>query len=197
MKLTTMVVAAALAAANAQAGQVGGGQTLVVYIAGEELVPIDIRARGEMVASRMFSEIGVRVEWRHRQPAAGEAQREQAMFVNIARAIPVQASQDALAAARPFERAAINIFYQALKWAEQRPRLAPMLFAHVLAHEIGHNLQQTDRHSETGIMKARWTPEDMDLMTCKPLRFEPEDVRWMHLGLAARAARAAGAAEAE
>ncbi|MGD0772946.1 MAG: hypothetical protein ABSC05_09000 [Candidatus Solibacter sp.] len=38
-------------------------------------------------------------------------------------------------------------------------------------------------------MKARWTPKDMDFMTRKPLRFEPEDVKWIHLGLDTRAAR--------
>jgi hypothetical protein len=191
MKLTTKVAAAALAAANAWAGQAGSGgqQAVVVYLRGEILVPTDICVHGETVAARMFSEIGVRLEWRHRWLAAGQAQREQAMVINIVRAIPTHAGQNALGTARLYEGSAITIFYQSLKWAEQRPRLAPMLFAHVLAHEIAHNLQQVDRHSKTGIMKAQWTPKDLETMTDTPLRFEPEDVQWIYLGLAERAAR--------
>jgi hypothetical protein len=31
-----------------------------------------------------------------------------------------------------------------------------------LVHEISHVLQGTNRHSETGVMKARWNQEDYD-----------------------------------
>jgi hypothetical protein len=64
--------------------------------------------------------------------------------------------------------------------------------AHVLVHEITHLLEGVDRHSATGIMKARWSEGDYFEMRRKPLPFAQEDVNLIHAGLSA--SRAAGAA---
>ncbi len=58
-----------------------------------------------------------------------------------------------------------------------------MLLAHELVHEITHILQCLDRHSETGVMKARWTADDYCEMRWKPLTFTPEDIQLIHLGM--------------
>ena len=77
--------------------------------------------------------------------------------------------------------------YSRLRWAEKDLRpLAPRLLAHVLVHEIAHNLQRAERHSKTGIMKAEWTSGDYTQMAFKPLAFEPQDVLLIRLGLANR-----------
>ena len=39
-----------------------------------------------------------------------------------------------------------------------------MLLAHVLVHEITHVLEGVDRHTGQGVMKARWTEDDLALM---------------------------------
>ena len=59
----------------------------------------------------------------------------------------------------------------------------------MLVHEITHILQAVSRHSETGIMRARWDEEDLLNMYWKPLEFEPRDIDLINRGLAARAAR--------
>ena len=186
MKLRAMAAAVLVAACGSAHAGGGNKQTVVVYIVNDSLVPVDIRIPGEAVATRMFAEIGVHLEWRHRQPVAGQAQREQALVIEISGGKPDGASQDALASAQPFEGSAITIYYQSLKWAEHAGRLAPQLFAHVLAHEIGHNLQRTNAHSHTGVMKAHWTTEDFSQMGRRPLRFEDGDVASILAGLAAR-----------
>ena len=112
-------------------------------------------------------------------------------MIEIASERPKDVSPNALASAQPFEGSAIAIYYQTLKWAEHDTRLAPRLFAHVLAHEIGHNLQQIAVHSKTGVMKASWTGEDYSLMGNTSLRFEAGDIESIHAGLAARTARIA------
>jgi len=64
----------------------------------------------------------------------------------------------------------------------------PVLLGHVLAHEIGHILQGTDRHSETGLMKARWDSREIMAMDWKPLSFTADDVVLIRIGMATREA---------
>ena len=55
-------------------------------------------------------------------------------------------------------------------------QFANTVLAHVLAHEITHVLEGVARHSDTGIMKAVWSPADYRQMKFHPLPFAPEDV---------------------
>ena len=85
--------------------------------------------------------------------------------------------------AKVYEGVHITVFWDRV---ERLSRFAPPTFVltHVLVHEITHILQGIDRHSESGVMKARWTPEDYYAMAIKPLPFTPEDVQLIQLGLA-------------
>ena len=51
------------------------------------------------------------------------------------------------------------------------------VLGYVLAHEIAHVLQGIVRHSEAGIMRARWTDNDLQQMGSRELRFTREDVQ--------------------
>jgi hypothetical protein len=53
----------------------------------------------------------------------------------------------------------------------------PGLLGHVLAHEIVHVLQGIKRHSDQGLMKARWTREEILQMEKQPLKLTAEDIR--------------------
>ena len=55
---------------------------------------------------------------------------------------------------------------------------------YVLAHELAHVMQGVARHSESGIMKARWAREDCDAMASHQLAFTQSDVELIHQGLA-------------
>ena len=67
----------------------------------------------------------------------------------------------------------------------------PTLLAHVLVHEITHILQGMDRHSETGVMKARWDEGDFDRMRIKALPFTELDIHLIQSGVDARRHNAA------
>ena len=69
------------------------------------------------------------------------------------------------------------------------PNQVHAVLAHVLVHEITHILQGLSRHSESGVMKARWDSQDFAQMSWKPLPFTAEDVDLIQRGLAARDAR--------
>jgi hypothetical protein len=63
------------------------------------------------------------------------------------------------------------------------PSLAPVLLAHVMVHEVTHVLQGMDHHSDTGVMKARWTSDDYKKMLWDPLPFTDYDATLVRLGL--------------
>jgi hypothetical protein len=59
------------------------------------------------------------------------------------------------------------------------------VMAPVLVHEITHVLEGIERHSATGIMKARWNDRDYFEMRQGSLGFAQEDVDLIYAGLKA------------
>ena len=100
---------------------------------------------------------------------------------------PASIPGDAAASAKPFAPGGvpIHILYTRVLGAGT-PRLAGVLLGHVMAHEIGHVLERTDRHSATGVMKAHWSASDFDQMLRQPLSFEPGDVETIRKHFSAR-----------
>src|SRR5579859_1013855 len=109
------------------------------------------------------------------------------MVVSLMTSTPKAFHPGALAYALPYEGVHIQVFYDRI--AQSDPDLAPSLMACVIVHEITHILQGVDRHSESGIMKAKWTSSDYTQMKRGMLRFTAADVELIHDGFAARAAR--------
>jgi hypothetical protein len=140
------------------------------------------------LASKMFASIGVRVDWHDRDSCP----------IGVG-AIQVRMSYDppgirkfkTLAFAQPYDRNAIVVFPDRVR--ELNRNGGPSVLAHVLVHEITHVLEGIDRHSATGIMKARWDDNDYFQMRRKPLSFAPEDVSLIYDGLKVRQGRVANA----
>jgi hypothetical protein len=59
-----------------------------------------------------------------------------------------------------------------------------------MVHEIAHILQGIVRHSEQGIMKAKWDPRDKAAMRMHALSFDAADIDLIKLGLDSRITRA-------
>ena len=142
--------------------------------------------QAQVLAGRMFETIGVIIEWHDFRscPLAGG----QAILVIWANPIDGKNRPFALAYSQPFEGTHIRIYYDRV--AILGPGGVPYLLAHVLTHEITHMLQGTDRHSDSGVMKARWNAKDCFEMTRKPLSFTEADVQLILFGAAARVAAA-------
>jgi hypothetical protein len=133
------------------------------------------------LASRMFAAIGVTIEWRvgvRGCPAQG-------IQILLLQTTPEYLEPGALAFARPYEGTHILVFYDRIAKDRNRPRV-PIVLGHVLVHEITHILQGFAQHSDSGVMKARWTSTDYTNMDWKPLGFEPHDIVLIYSGLAMR-----------
>jgi hypothetical protein len=177
----TMNVPKIMAVAALFSGSVQAEQRVTIYVKDGTIVPGQTLARAEGLAGEMFAKAGVRVNWRVGHPN-GEA-----IAVGMSD-VPSSYHPGALAFASPYQSVHITVFYDRIH-KRFAPDLAPVLLAHVLVHEITHILQGIDRHSETGVMKAQWTPADFSQMLAKPLPFTDWDVELIHEGLASRDVR--------
>lgn len=145
--------------------------------------PVLTLIRAEGIASGIFAKTGVSIIWHTGLAAVNRG--EKPIWIDIDRDAPEAFHRGSLAYARPFEDAHVTIFWDRLTHGTGSATETGLL-AHVLAHEIMHILQRTGHHSREGIMKAYWTREDIVEMVWKPLSFDPEDIRLLRLGLAAR-----------
>jgi len=137
------------------------------------------------IASKMCSEIGVKIDWRSRGASCTAVD---AIVIEFTDNTPAALLPGAMACALPYERIHIRVFLDRVREAVG-PDAMPYLLGHVLVHEIGHLLQGIDRNSETGVMKARWDADDYKRMVSSRLPFTEEDVRLIHDGMQGRAAR--------
>jgi hypothetical protein len=150
----------------------------------------DLNTRGVMYqaqgrAAKAFAEVGVRIEWRTGRPSGTQPEREPAIEVRLAEHTPPDYLPGALAFAKVYEGVHITVFWDRI---ESQFRLAPpvVVLAHVLVHEITHILQGINRHSESGVMKSRWTANDLRAMASKPLPFTALDVELIRHALESR-----------
>ncbi len=182
-----IMMAAAFSGRTIAAGEIQ--RTVIVYMV-DEHIATGPAAFAKDQASRMFAQIGIRIDWR----SAGRSLPPDALVVEMLPQASPKLCPGALACAKPFEGVHIYVFYDRLR-ATVPDRMVSPLLAHVLVHEITHILQGLDRHSESGIMKAQWDGNDYARMSRKPLPFSPVDVTLIERGLEARESRR-GAAEA-
>lgn len=188
MKITWMFGLAALAA-NLNAGHgtaIGEGASaapdVTVYVDGAGGL---FNFQTRILADRMLAAAGVRVEWRAGAPKEDPAPGL-VIKVQFAGANKVPDFLGALAHAYVFGRGVRNItvFHHRLRATAASAGVEDYrLTAHVLAHEIVHVLQRIDRHSDSGLMKARWTHADLVIMSRKTLPITQEDVKFMRLGI--------------
>jgi hypothetical protein len=191
----TMSVIGAIAA-QAQVGKTvqATERTIVVCLQGSNIFGFK---SAQATATEMFAQIGVKVEWR--KGLAGCP--PQGIQVSLTDRTPEDLRPKAFAFATPGEGRA-RIFYDRIRRVKPRlpveigkEMLIPHLLAHVLVHEITHCLQGISRHSDRGVMKAGWDPEDFTSMFWGELPFTSEDVTLIHAGLMKRASQSVAGGE--
>ncbi|HUA57783.1 MAG TPA: hypothetical protein VML19_03450 [Verrucomicrobiae bacterium] len=145
-------------------------------------VQIDGEFNGDFLAlktaTRLYRQIGVALTW------VGPRCPSDAIRIRISRNTPSEVYPGALAYATPFEGTRVRIFLDRIE--DRGAALAPHLLGYVLAHEIGHILQGTNRHSERGIMKAHWDQDDFYWIRLEQLRFAEDDKVLIRTGIQKR-----------
>lgn len=182
MRLAAMAATAVMAGGSAWAEEIARPvePAVVVCMAlGFDTLPV---AAAQKLASQMFAGIGVQIEWpQGRTPCT----KQGAIVVDLSYRTAEDDHPDAWAYARPYEGTHIVVFWDRIQ-RKMPPMKAQVLLAHVLVHEITHILQAINRHSESGVMKAQWSDEDLFQMMRKPLGFTESDILIIRRGLEVR-----------
>jgi hypothetical protein len=167
---------------------------VTVYVRTDVAAPTSMLSLAESKTTAIFRGIGVPMRWRVGEPPAKFPSNAcgAPLVIQIENSEQVHASSEALAYAAPFvdSGTCIHVLLDRILRSSSAS-LAPVALAYVLAHEIGHVLERTDRHSKDGIMKAHWERSDYRLMAYTGLAFTREDIDLIHLGIAQRMSHAA------
>jgi hypothetical protein len=164
------------------AGAWGHEQEVAVGLENAQMVPFVVLAQAEATAARIYAGVGVKIVWRSRQTTA--------IWMKFDTGVTAAVHPGAMGYATPYGGVGtcIHVLLDRVRSTGSQ-RLEGLLLGHVMAHELGHVLEGISRHSDSGIMKARWEDRDFDQMLVRPLSFSAEDVDLIQMGAAKWAAR--------
>lgn len=167
--------------------------TVNVYVNHSAEMPLGMLFNATTQATRMFHEIGVNIRMRTSIPAHEiKGACGAPIVIEFENGSGYRGADGALAYSLPYKQSGTSIHVLAGRVRLDRGlSFAYTLLAHVMVHEITHVLEQIERHSGAGVMKAVWSDRDYDEMKRHPLPFAPEDVELIRKGLAIRASHAA------
>ena len=149
--------------------------------------------RAEETASRIFGGIGVPVAWRGKEKHLSNMEAAVRIEIQLHARAPENIQPGTLAYATPFANSGVRVHVlcdRVLKGASGE--FAGSLLGHVIAHEIGHVLEGSNRHSAEGVMKARWDSQDYHRIAVRTLPFDAIDTDLIHAALEKSAARSTG-----
>lgn len=163
-----------------------------VSVYNDAAVPRGILAAAEVQVRRIFRHAGVEILWRNCSeraeivlPAGCHAIGANYLVLKIlphAMGAQVRDRNDVLGTATLDEQGVGYYgyaFYDRIQQLAEARRLASALLGHVLAHEIGHLLLQSNSHSISGIMSERWAAGELRRISEGSMFFMPEESKIM------------------
>jgi hypothetical protein len=174
-------------AVSAPHGTLPAASKVMVCVQKAPAVEEEVLDRGEMSAGKILALVGLEIEWRNQRRSCPPEQDP--IILKVTTNTPKDYFPRAYGTALPFEGTHISVFYDRIQ--RIRPDQVVPLLGHVLAHEIVHVLSGTDVHSETGVMKRRWSQSDLEEMVIRPLPFSSLDILLLNFGIRDRHARIA------
>ncbi len=135
--------------------------------------------KGQGVTTQILRQAGIKLEWRNSAKACAEP--GSGLIISGSITTPIGKSPGVMASASVYEGTHVVVFVDRLKKTFSPDQVATVL-GHVLAHEIVHLLQGVDRHSEEGLMKAKWQAEDYAQMGRQPLAIPEGDLQLIREG---------------
>jgi hypothetical protein len=129
-----------------------------------------------LITAKIFARIGVEVTFRTRVKRESTLDLPVSIVLQVEERAPAQLHSGAMAYAVPFGTSGtrIRVFLDRVRYAWPQDGEGTLM-GHVMAHEIAHVLQGTNRHSENGIMKANWERQDYAQMKSGTLVFDTTD----------------------
>ena len=176
-----MIARIALLASVTHATAYGGEarQKLTACLQVEIPDPHLISRLAQGLATRIFAEIGIPLEWSSCEPSDEFSQTP--IVVQLVSGRKDGLMSGVLGSAMPYRRHII-IFFDRIETMQD----PSTVLGHVMAHEITHIIQGFPRHSDTGLMKPHWSGHDLTQMRYRPLPFAREDLILLYAALEMR-----------
>jgi hypothetical protein len=155
----------------------------------DDEIPRIFLARSQAITARMLATAGVVIDWRSKSASGCNEARSGTVKLKLVTNAPAGLHPGALAFAQLHEESEIVVMFDRIDRSAHGITggvQVSNILANVMTHEITHLLQGIARHSETGVMKAHWSSQDLDEMAYGPLPFAPEDIPLIQLGMARR-----------
>jgi hypothetical protein len=177
-------------------GQPAPDNEVTLYMASSHVMPAAMLAQAQHMVTGILAGAGVRVHWKlgnpkrkHTGPGSERAQCGIEIRVDFISRAPEDVSSWAFARSFPLQTRELRIDVLVDRFGpilRSQPLLAGPLLGHVLAHEIAHVLQGVSRHSEAGILRARWNGNDYRQMQRQLMEFDRAEVKLIRLGIESR-----------
>ncbi len=147
-------------------------------------------ARAESEVTRMYDEVGVRVDWDRPDPSHATANDVVRVILLEFEGGELRRIPDTVmgAATRtPGGTRIAYVFYRRVRSEAERHSVStPFVLACAIAHELGHLLMPGTGHSRDGIMRACWNRADFTRADQSSLRFSREQIALMRAQLTVR-----------
>jgi hypothetical protein len=151
--------------------------TVYVFDGSAQFLPGDL-ITAETLATKMFQKVGIQVMWVADASAAN-------LLLRVWESSTVRGTRvtsDALGFRLSMSEAVV--LSDATRKVAANWKVDPVLcLGLTIAHEMGHLLLQSETHSVSGVMKARWLRGDLAAAERGALTFTPQDGRSMRNGL--------------
>jgi hypothetical protein len=151
--------------------------TVYVFDGSAQFRPGDL-ITAEMLAAKIFEKVGIQVMWVADASAAN-------LLLRVWKSSIVQGTRvtsDALGFRLSMNEAVV--LSDATRKIAANWKVDPVLcLGLTIAHEMGHLLLQSETHSVSGVMKARWLRGDLAAAERGGLTFTPQEGHFMRNGL--------------
>jgi hypothetical protein len=176
------------------ASETDNGPAITVLVFNFREAPVETLLKAEREAGRILDQAGVHVTWRD-CPTGDEPCHKgpgRVFFLSMT-AGPVQSKfTDTVSGYAVIPDQLAVVYYDYLpRITGSRSNFSDtaVILGCVIAHELGHLLLGTHRHSIAGIMQERWGVEQTRIALMSRLSFLPEEARLMHAGTVAPEAK--------
>jgi len=161
-----------------------------VLIQDETKIPPATLAAARTIATRIFRDVGVRIEWLDSDSALsvkalGEADRSafwKALYtVHVVTRVTAAAPGNALGFASPGTRVSTVVYQRVEQMSRDAGTDPAVVLGHAMAHELGHLLLRRASHSAAGLMQASL---DVQRSAQGRVSFTAEEAQSIRIGLA-------------
>jgi hypothetical protein len=162
-------------------GRNGDAADVTAYVTAEGTT---LTYAAKAIATSVFKNAGVGIDWRGPKPPVNGVPATW-LRIELSERTPPEVLPGALAVSHPYAGCSkrITVFVDRIRSLAHRPDDESALLAYVLVHEISHVIQGVERHSDAGIMKAHWSPQDRAEISARRLGFADEDMLMLRNGL--------------